>query len=60
MCNVVLILIIGILFLGCANKSVAVTDRTPTEYQTEKEVSKKYIAGCFRLKNGYLVCPKKR
>ena len=60
--SIVLVFITGFLFLGCANNKVTSVKRVLTEEQVEKswETSKKYPAGCRRLKSGYLVCPKKR
>jgi len=60
--NVMLILTIGILFLGCVGNKVEPADRATIGHQAEKngETATKYPAGCQLLADGYLVCPKSR
>jgi PBP1b-binding outer membrane lipoprotein LpoB len=60
MCKLLIILVLGILFSGCASSEAShssqVSPRTQKIYQPISKA--KPLNGCRALKNGYLVCPK--
>ena len=59
MCKLLIVLVLGISFSGCAS-SKSSHKVTPSYQKTYQPIAvqKKSRNGCRALKNGYMVCPK--
>lgn len=59
MCKLLIILVLGASFFGCASSKASRSSQAVPSYQkTYQPIISKSKNGCRRLENGYLVCPK--